>query len=102
MMKRQSPQLMAIAGAVVLATAGLMGLPSEAFAKTHDVKMTALEVEIVTEGTGKKYKAWTFNGQMPGPAVRVTEGDTVNFTLENPKTNAFPHAMDFHAAEIDS
>jgi len=32
---------------------------------------------------------------MPGPAVRVTEGDTVNFTLENPKTNFFPHAMDF-------
>ena len=101
MMKRQSPQLMAIAGAMVLAMAGLMGLPSEASAKTHDVKMTALETEIVIEGTGTKYKAWTFNGQMPGPAVRVTEGDTVNFTLENPKTNVFPHAMDFHAAEID-
>jgi nitrite reductase (NO-forming) len=101
MMKRQSPQLVAIAGAMVLTIAGLMGLPSEASAKTHDVKMTALEVEIVTEGTGKKYKAWTFNGQMPGPAVRVTEGDTVNFTLENPKTNIFQHSMDFHAAEID-
>ena len=101
MMKRQSLQLIVIAGAMVLAMAGLMGLPSEASAKTHDVKMTALETEIVIEGTGKKYKAWTFNGQMPGPAVRVTEGDTVNFTLENPKTNVYPHAMDFHAAEID-
>ncbi|MEK6641768.1 MAG: multicopper oxidase domain-containing protein, partial [Nitrospirota bacterium] len=101
MMKRQSPQLMAIAGAMALAIAGLMGLPSAASAKTHDIKMTALEVEIVTEGTGEKYRAWTFNGQMPGPAVRVTEGDTVNFTLENPKTNVYQHSMDFHAAEID-
>src|SRR5436309_12437166 len=48
-----------------------------------------------------KYKAWTFNGQFPGPVVRVMEGDSVNFTLDNPKTNVFPHAMDFHAAEID-
>ncbi|TKB64850.1 MAG: hypothetical protein E8D47_12110 [Nitrospira sp.] len=67
MMKRQSPQLMAIAGAIALAMAGLTGLPSEASAKTHDVKMTAMEVEIVTEGTGEKYRAWTFSGQMPGP-----------------------------------
>ena len=31
----------------------------------------------------------------------VTEGDTVKFTLTNPATNKYPHAMDFHAAEID-
>ncbi len=72
-----------------------------ASAKTHEVKMTAVETELVVDGGGMKYKAWTFNGQFPGPVVRVTEGDTVQFTLENPKTNVFPHAMDFHAAEID-
>ena len=33
--------------------------------------------------------------------MRVTEGDTVTFTLTNPATNKYPHAMDFHAAEID-
>ena len=33
--------------------------------------------------------------------MRVTEGDTINFTLTNPETNKNPHAMDFHAAEID-
>ena len=31
----------------------------------------------------------------------MTEGDTINFTLTNPETNKNPHAMDFHAAEID-
>ena len=72
-----------------------------ALAKTHEVKMTAVETELVVDGGGMKYKAWTFNGQFPGPVVRVMEGDSVNFTLDNPKTNVFPHAMDFHAAEID-
>ncbi|HZS12834.1 MAG TPA: multicopper oxidase domain-containing protein, partial [Nitrospirales bacterium] len=57
--------------------------------------------ELVIAGDGEKYKAWTFNGQFPGPVVRVTEGDTVKFTLENPSGNAYPHAMDFHSAEID-
>lgn len=33
--------------------------------------------------------------------VRVTEGDTVKFKLTNPASNKHPHAMDFHAAEID-
>jgi nitrite reductase (NO-forming) len=72
-----------------------------ASAKTHEVEMTAVETELTVDGGGMRYKAWTFNGQMPGPVVRVTEGDTVKFTLHNPKTNTYPHAMDFHAAEVD-
>ncbi|MGB4895072.1 MAG: multicopper oxidase domain-containing protein, partial [Nitrospira sp.] len=76
-----------------------MGLSAEA--KTHEVKMTAVETDIVIDGGGEKYAAWTFNGQFPGPVVRVTEGDVVNFTLTNPDTNKNPHAMDFHAAEVD-
>ena len=70
-------------------------------AKTHEVEMTAVESDVIVDGGSMTYKAWTFNGQMPGPVVRVTEGDTVKFTLHNPKTNTYPHAMDFHAAEID-
>jgi nitrite reductase (NO-forming) len=70
-------------------------------AKTHEVEMTAVESDVIVDGGGMTYKAWTFNGQMPGPVVRVTEGDTVKFTLHNPKTNTYPHSMDFHSAEID-
>jgi len=70
-------------------------------AKTHEINMTAVESDVVVSGDGEKYAAWTFNGTMPGPVVRVTEGDTINFTLTNPATNKHPHAMDFHAAEID-
>lgn len=72
-----------------------------AAAKTHDVEMTAIEHEVIIDGSGDRYRAWTFNGQFPGPVVRVTEGDTVKFTLHNPSTNTYPHSMDYHAAEID-
>lgn len=44
------------------------------------------------------YEAWTFDGRVPGPVVRVTEGDTVDFTLVN--RAMMPHSMDFHAAQI--
>ena len=35
---------------------------------------------------------------MPGPTVRVTQGESVDFTLVN--NTAMPHSMDFHAAQI--
>ncbi len=47
---------------------------------------------------GVLYEAWTFNGRVPGPVVRATVGDTVDFTLVNRAT--MPHSMDFHAAQI--
>lgn len=47
---------------------------------------------------GVKYAAWTFGGDVPGPFLRATVGDTVDFTLVN--SGSIPHSMDFHAAEI--
>lgn len=90
-----------VAWSTILLGGSLVLGSQAALAKTHEVRMTAVEKEVVIDGGGTKYKAWTFNEQFPGPVVRVTEGDTVNFTLENLKSNTFPHSMDFHAAEID-
>lgn len=45
-----------------------------------------------------QYRAWTFQGRVPGPVIRVTQGDTVDFTLLN--RAGMPHSMDFHAAQI--
>ena len=70
-------------------------------AKTVKVELTAIETEVEIDGKGTKYKAWTFNGQFPGPVVRVTEGDEVHFFLTNAKENSRPHSMDFHAAETN-
>jgi nitrite reductase (NO-forming) len=52
----------------------------------------------VTIAAGVRYAAWTFGGTVPGPALHVRQGDTVEFTLVN-RAN-IPHSMDFHAAEI--
>lgn len=47
---------------------------------------------------GVAYDAWTFDSIVPGPTIRLTVGDTVDFTLVNGAP--IPHSMDFHAAEI--
>lgn len=59
------------------------------------VEMTAQVTDIEID-KGVTYKAWTFNGQAPGPLVVVKEGDTIEFTLKN-LDPAMPHSMDFHA-----
>lgn len=52
----------------------------------------------ITVAKGVQYQAWTFQGRVPGPIVRVTQGDEVEFTLIN--RAGMPHSMDFHAAQI--
>jgi nitrite reductase (NO-forming) len=47
------------------------------------------------------YRSWTFDGQVPGPVLRVTEGDVVEFTLTNDKANKNSHSIDLHAARVD-
>ncbi|GJL49971.1 MAG: hypothetical protein NPIRA01_11980 [Nitrospirales bacterium] len=87
--------------AALAVTGALLCTFGQAEAKTVNVEMTAVETEVVIDGKGTKTKAWTFNGQFPGPVVRVTEGDTVHFTLINLPTNSRPHSMDFHSAETN-
>lgn len=70
-------------------------------AKTVKVTMYAMENEVEIDNAGTKYSAWTFGGAIPGPVVRVTEGDIVDFTLINDAGNGSSHSMDFHAAQVD-
>lgn len=88
-------------GTAVLIGAGFAIGAQAALAKTVKVKMVAQENTVVIDNKGTEYAAWTFDGTIPGPVVRVTEGDIVDFELENPKTNKESHAMDFHAAVVD-
>ncbi|MFD2443928.1 multicopper oxidase domain-containing protein [Bacillus sp. CGMCC 1.16607] len=60
-----------------------------------NVEMTA-QITDIEISEGNVYKAWTFNGQAPGPVVVVNEGDTINFKLKN-MDPSIPHSMDFHA-----
>lgn len=84
-----------------LAGAAVLAFTTAAEAKVVKVEMTAVETEVVIDGEGTTYSAWTFNNQFPGPVIRVQQGDKVDFTYTNPSTNSRPHSMDFHAAQTD-
>jgi len=58
-----------------------------------------VELEVAP---GVHFPAWTFNGAIPGPTIRCTEGDSVRITFVNHGT--MPHSMHFHgihAASMD-
>ncbi len=63
---------------------------------TVEVNLTVQEVTAEL-ADGATYTFWTFNGTVPGPLVRVMEGDTVKLTLTNPNTNLSGHNIDLHA-----
>jgi len=55
--------------------------------------------EVTGQLDGKTtYRFWTFNGTVPGPMLRVMQGDTVVIRLHNDSTSLMPHSLDFHAA----
>jgi FtsP/CotA-like multicopper oxidase with cupredoxin domain len=43
---------------------------------------------------GVRFAAWTYNGRIPGPTLRATEGDRLRITFVN--TSAHPHTIHFH------
>jgi nitrite reductase (NO-forming) len=65
--------------------------------RIHRVRLEMKHAPVLI-APGVRYAAWTFGGTVPGPSLRVRQGDTVDFTLVN-RAN-IPHSMDFHAAEI--
>ena len=64
------------------------------------VKQFRIPIEDATVeiAKGVTYKSWTFGGSVPGPVIRVRQGDLVKITLVNQAS--MPHSIDFHAARI--
>ena len=65
------------------------------------VHVTLAAEEVVgtlDPSAGTTYRYWTFNGKVPGPMIRVRQGDTVEVTLQNDATSHMAHSVDFHAA----
>ncbi len=60
------------------------------------IDITAKEV-IAEMAPGVYFNYWTFDGKVPGPFLRVREGDTVTLTLHNDPTNLHSHSIDLHA-----
>ena len=54
--------------------------------------------EVISElAPGIYQNYWTFNKQVPGPMLRIREGDTVEMTIENDKSSLHDHSIDLHA-----
>ncbi|MBI5304291.1 MAG: nitrite reductase, copper-containing [Chloroflexi bacterium] len=63
---------------------------------TVEVNLTTVEVTAeLADGT--TFTFWTFNGTVPGPMIRVMEGDTVKLTITNAMTSTVGHNIDLHA-----
>lgn len=67
--------------------------------REYDIYVINKDIEIAP---GIIYSAWTYNGRIPGPTIRCTEGDHIRITLSNGSSH--PHSLHFHgfhAAEMD-
>ena len=95
----------------IRAMGGLELVMPQAFAETdcgvlensgrtvHEFNLEGYSVELPIMG-GKTYNAMTFNGMVPGPTLRVTQGDVVKMTLHIPDWEVTGHGNDMHASQI--
>ena len=92
---------------------GLQLVMPQAFAETDcgalsqtgrdvvEFNLTGESVELPIMG-GKTYNAMTFSGQVPGPTLRVTQGDVVKMTLTIPEDEVTGHGNDMHASQMSA
>ncbi len=59
----------------------------------RDYRIVALDREIEV-APGVFFPAWTYNGQVPGPTIRATEGDLLRIEFAN--AGSHPHTIHFH------
>lgn len=74
-------------------------LPDGRTLREYEIFSVNKDIEVVP---GIVYPAWTYNGRIPGPTLRCTEGDRVRIHFRNGSTH--PHSMHFHGihtAEMD-
>ncbi len=83
---------------------GLHKLPQPAIAPpinrsepaTVQVEIESKEVTAILDD-GVAYNFWTFGGTVPGPMVRVRQGDTVELTFKNAPDSQVTHSIDLHS-----
>ena len=59
--------------------------------REYEFTVVNKEIEVAP---GVFFPAWTYNGRVPGPTIRATEGDRLRITLIN--TSEHPHTIHFH------
>ncbi len=66
-------------------------LPNGQTLREYKIVAHNKDVEIVP---GIVYPAWVYNGRIPGPTLRATEGDRIRIHFNNGSNH--PHSMHFH------
>jgi FtsP/CotA-like multicopper oxidase with cupredoxin domain len=66
-------------------------LPDGRTLRTFEVHAINKEIEVAP---GVFFPGWTFNGHVPGPTLRATEGERVRINFKN--VGDRPHSMHFH------
>jgi FtsP/CotA-like multicopper oxidase with cupredoxin domain len=66
-------------------------LPDGRRLRTYQVVAEHKEIEIAP---GISFPAWTYNGRVPGPTLRATEGDRLRVVFRN--HGSHPHSLHFH------
>ncbi|MDH3739139.1 MAG: multicopper oxidase domain-containing protein [Alphaproteobacteria bacterium] len=59
--------------------------------RTFDITAVDVEIEIAP---GIFFPAWTYNGRVPGPALRAREGEQLRINFIN--NGSHPHSLHFH------
>ena len=80
-------------------TGSVSRLPDGRTLRTFQIVAEDKEIEIAP---GVMFPAWTYNGRVPGPSLRATEGDRLKIIFRN--HGSHPHSMHFHgihAARMD-
>ncbi len=76
--------------------ADLPGPIGDREATTVRYELNTVELSgVLADGT--TYTYMTFDGQVPGPMLRVREGDTVEIVMRNELTSTYTHSIDLHA-----
>ena len=65
--------------------------PDGSLLREYEFYSVDSEIEIAP---GVFFPAWAYNGQVPGPTIRATEGDRVRLTFVN--QGSHPHTIHFH------
>ncbi len=65
--------------------------PDGTLLREYEIFAMDREIEIAP---GIFFPAWTYNGQVPGPTIRATEGDRLRIIFKN--VGAHPHTIHFH------
>ena len=64
----------------------------------RDVEINLTAREVISEvAPGVVVNYWTFDGTVPGPFLRMREGDTASLTLHNDASSLHMHSIDLHA-----